>query len=132
MATEVDAIVPPPHTPPPPNPYGTGAAVRRRAGRIGHRLDVLRAAGWTTYEDELANKTLLSSDGGVTCEVGPETDRYANNRRTVLRQVTFTHCDPKRASGWSGMFGNEVRQAITPFLAALTDPAGQRADHDHT
>ena len=131
MTVDVDAILPttrdtaaaePARVP----PYATGP------GEPDTALDVLRVAGWATYEDELANKTLVSPDGQVICEFGPETFRYAHNRRTALRQVTFTHPDPYRASGWSALFGDEVpAQAIAAFLAALTDPAGQPADRDH-
>lgn len=54
-------------------------------------LHLLLTDGWALYEDEVANKALVSPDGQLACEFGPETSRYARNPRTALWQITFTH-----------------------------------------
>jgi hypothetical protein len=92
-------------------------------------LRVLTAAGWTAYEDNLANKTLVSPDGQVTCEFGPETSRYAHNARGALWEIRFTHPNPYLQMTWTAHFGDQVpAEAIAAFLRALTDPAGLDPD----
>ena len=88
-------------------------------------LSILTSAGWALYEDNLANKTLVSPDGQVACEFGPETSRYAHNARTALWEIRFTHPDPYLQIAWTAHFGDQVpAEAIAAFLQALTDPAG--------
>ena len=99
------------------------------AGEPGTALDLLIRAGWAHYEDDLANKTLVSPDGQVTCEFGPETARYAHNARTALWEVRFTHPNPYLQMTWTAHFGDQVpAEAIAAFLRALTDPAGLDPD----
>lgn len=92
-------------------------------------ISLLIEAGWAMYADNLANKSLVSPDGQVTCEFGPETARYAHNARTALWEVRFTHPNPYLAVSWTAHFGDHVpAEAIAAFLRALTDPAGLDPD----
>lgn len=125
MTIDTTAAPSEPHTAP-----ANGAPARVPVYAAGHgepdlALGVLTAAGWALYEDKLANKTLVSPDGQVACEFGPETSRYAHDARTALWEVRFTHPDPYLHITWTARFGDQVpAEAIAAFLRALTEPTG--------
>jgi hypothetical protein len=100
-------------------------------------LTAAAAAGWTTFQDGLANVTCTSPDKRARLQFGPETVRYARCRDR-LWQVSYT-ADPIGTSTpgtahWSATFGdNTPAEAIAAFLTTLTGSVEQRMHGDaHT
>jgi hypothetical protein len=94
-------------------------------------LSLLAEAGWTAYQDENANTTLVSPDGQVRAEFGPETGRYHHNRHAALWQVTYTDANPYSTHTWTALFGDRVpAEAIAAFFRTLIHPDGLDPDRD--
>ncbi|MBR7830619.1 DUF317 domain-containing protein [Actinospica sp. MGRD01-02] len=114
-------MTPAPTTPAPVlvPPYAASAGIPAPA------LDAAGAAGWTRFEDEVANVTYTSPDGRCRLEFGPETERYRYDADRLW--VAEYRPEPGGERGWAAHFGDDTpAEAIAAFVRVLTDPAGIR------
>lgn len=91
------------------------------AGMPDTALHVASCAGWNRYDDDLGDVTMVTPDGQLAVEFGPE-----NGARPIipLWRVTWRNPDPYRRDerAWTAHFSSHVpAEAIAAFLQALID-----------
>lgn len=124
---------------PVPAEPGRAPACRRVPGYAagpGYPAPALNAAaqaGWTEFQDKVANVTYTSPDRCARLSFGPETNRYAACRDELWQATYIT--DPTAsitASGathWAATFGDYTpAEAIAAFLTAVARPVRPEAE----